>query len=98
MEYRNITCEKCGATIKVLVNQEIAHCEYCGNTFYPNYSDNVLIEKEKTKQKLLETISQKEHLKNDDKPSEIINTCKIILIIEASFLLFFIFLFLLIDL
>ena len=52
------TCDKCGADLKVDLSQGFAYCQHCGNKLYADYSNEVLIEKEKTKQKEFEFKSE----------------------------------------
>lgn len=46
-----MTCDKCGANLTLDTDNGYAYCEHCGNKLYIDFSDTVLTEKEKTKQK-----------------------------------------------
>ena len=100
MKYISMTCNKCGADLNIDLDQGYGFCSHCGNKVYADYSDELLIEKEKTKQKRIDLTSQREKYfhknkikesDNEDDFSFIILICCIILMIEGSILLINIF-------
>lgn len=99
MKFISLTCDKCGATLEVDLDQGYGFCPHCGNQVYTDFSDEVLIEKEKTKRKKIDYILHRDKQKNKSESEEsgIIIFCQVFLMISGAYLILYIFHFIIFE-
>lgn len=84
-----LKCQNCGSSLDLDMDNLMAYCPYCGQKllFDVDQIGNILLEKEKTKQKVIDRDIESKRIENEQKRNEdksenmIIIACFIVLVL-----------------